>query len=44
MDIIGSIKAVNSSDYKELLKYFPDFVFENISKEKMLKDLSNRVK
>ncbi|MCW5518816.1 hypothetical protein J1N09_03135 [Aureitalea sp. L0-47] len=44
LDIVNSIKAVNASDHEELLKYFPDFVFEYISKEEMLKDLSNGVK
>ncbi len=42
-DVINSIKAVNSSDYNTFLKYFPDFVFENITKEDLLKDISKGV-
>ena len=44
LDIIDSFKAVNSSDYKSLLNYFPDFVFENISKEELLNDMTNDIK
>ncbi len=43
-DMLTAIKAVNRSDHEELLKYIPDFVFENISKEEMLKILSNDTK
>lgn len=43
-DIVNSIKALNKSDHEVLLRYFPDFIFENISKEEMLKDLSNGLK
>ncbi|MDC8004828.1 hypothetical protein POV27_12260 [Aureisphaera galaxeae] len=40
LDVANSIKAINASDYETLLKYFPDFVFDNISKEELLKDVS----
>jgi len=44
IDVLNSIKAVNASDYETLLKYFPDFVFENITKEQLLKDMSDGIK
>ncbi|MDO5978690.1 hypothetical protein [Flavivirga spongiicola] len=39
-DIKNSIKVHNESDYETVLKYFPDFIFENISKEEILKEIS----
>ncbi|WP_298895737.1 hypothetical protein [uncultured Psychroserpens sp.] len=43
-DIQNSIKAYNESDFETLLKYFPKFVFDNISKEELLKELSKNHK
>ena len=40
VDIKNSIKAHNESDYETVLQYFPDFVFDNISKEEILKEIS----
>ncbi len=39
-DIQNSIQAYNESDYEKVLNYFPDFVFDKISKEEMLKEIS----
>jgi len=39
-DVINSFEAINSSDYETVLNYLPDFVFENISKKEILKNMS----
>lgn len=41
IDIKNAIKAYNEKDYEAVLNYFPDFVFDNISKEKVLEQISN---
>lgn len=40
IDVENSIKAINEADYETVLKYLPDFIFENMSKEEILKEIS----
>ena len=40
IDVENSIKAINEADYETVLNYLPDFVFENMSKEEILKEIS----
>jgi len=40
-DVLNSFEAINTSDYETVLNYLPDFVFENISKEELLKSMSS---